>query len=157
MTKISNKSKIYLAIIAGSLLFAAGSLAWQKKQAGNFPPPPPEQQEEIFYQEEVLPPEDLPRGWVKPQMPAGPLPTGGGVEERVEIYLSHPVMKAFNDEILAAVGDVSPEDFTTGAAHEKYFNNPQIQKILLKYSKDPAFLELMRQMMSDKALNNNAR
>ena len=73
-----------------------------------------------------------------------------------DIYLRHPSMQAFADDIAAALGDIKPDDFATGAAYEKYFNNPQIQKILLKYSKDADFRRQVSQMAADKDSTKNA-
>jgi len=155
---MTKKSKVYLAVIAGSLLFAAGSLAWQSMQAPLPPAQEEEYQQETQAEEEILPPMDLPRGWVKPQTAqAGAAPEDTAeFEGRMQAYFSTPVLQAFSDEISAAAGDISPGDFETGAVYEKYFNNPQIQKILLKYSSDPAFLEMMRQMVADEAFIKGA-
>jgi len=71
--------------------------------------------------------------------------------ERLAAYADHPSMVSFNKEIAAVIGEINSDDFITGDFHEKFFNNPQIQKILLKYSKDPAFMKVVDQIMSDNA------
>lgn len=66
-------------------------------------------------------------------------------------YTSSPVMSAFTKELQSALGakagfkDVLNPNFDKNNA-----NNPQVQKILLKYTKDPAFIQLMQEMMKDK-------
>lgn len=66
-------------------------------------------------------------------------------------YASNPVMTAFTKELQTALGpqagfkDVLNPNFDKNNA-----NNPQVQKILLKYTKDPAFIQLMQEMMKDK-------
>ncbi len=60
-------------------------------------------------------------------------------------------MAAFTKELQAALGpqagfkDVLNPNFDKNNA-----NNPQVRKILLKYTKDPAFIQLMQEMMKDK-------
>lgn len=66
-------------------------------------------------------------------------------------YASNPIMASFTKELQQALGpkagfkDVLKPDFDKNNA-----NNPQVQKILLKYTKDPAFIGLMQEMMKDK-------
>lgn len=66
-------------------------------------------------------------------------------------YASNPVLTSFTKELQGALGpqagfkDVLNPNFDKNNA-----NNPQVQKILLKYTKDPAFMQLMQEMMKDK-------
>jgi hypothetical protein len=71
--------------------------------------------------------------------------------DSLDKYSANPVMLSFTKELQQALGpnagfkDVLKPDFD-----KKNANNPQVQKILLKYTKDPAFIGLMQQMMKDK-------
>ena len=166
---MTNKIKVYLIIIASSLLFAAGSLAYQILTAPKLPPLPAASEAEdetmqaAYYQQDITEgdriaaraiyrQEDLDR-----MQPAGGVPVGGvaGADDafyqRMQVYQAHPSMRDFNREMQAAMGDIRPEDLASGSFQD-VFSNPQIQKILLKYTKDPAFMRMMQQMMADDAV-----
>ncbi|MDR1683843.1 MAG: hypothetical protein LBR90_00070 [Elusimicrobiota bacterium] len=62
-------------------------------------------------------------------------------------YLSDPKVKEYSRQMQTAMGAVNPSDILKPGFEEDYLKNPQIQKILLEYSKDPAFMSLMQEMM----------
>ncbi len=66
-------------------------------------------------------------------------------------YSSNPAMQAFTKEMQAALGPRADfKEMLSPDFDKKNANNPQVQKILLKYTKDPAFMQLMQEMMKDK-------
>lgn len=66
-------------------------------------------------------------------------------------YSSNPTMEAFTKELQAALGPRADfKELLNPNFDKKNSNNPQVQKILLKYTKDPAFMQLMKEMMKDK-------
>jgi hypothetical protein len=76
--------------------------------------------------------------------------------QKAKKYYEDPVMQAFNRDLEAALGPMQLEELMISDFHDVFTNNPQIQKILLQYSKDPAFLKIMQEMMSDNAFIKGA-
>jgi len=145
---MTQKSKIYLAIIAASLLVTAGSvvMSWRENAALKAMDSKIEQSAAQT---------DAEDDYTMPSSRMLAIPAAAGeniIEEKFAAYGANPTLAAFNREMEQAIGAVSPDDLFTGDFYEKYFNNPQIQKILLKYSKDPAFLQVVGQMAADKEL-----
>lgn len=73
------------------------------------------------------------------------------INDNVIKYSQNPVMQAFTKDLQEALGpQASFSDVLSPGFDKKNANNPQVQKILLQYTKNPAFMQLMQQMMSDK-------
>jgi hypothetical protein len=147
------KSKLYLKITIIALLIAAGSVLYHKYQNEKFVPPlsaeaaadtqgaaaPVAEHAEP----EDIPPADMPRGWNRQNI------TGGGAAHvREEAVALEEKLQAFNKEMETAVAAIPQEVMMSSNAEEIFLSNPQIQKILLKYSKDPAFMQLMEKKMT---------
>lgn len=75
------------------------------------------------------------------------------ISQKIAAYGKDPAIESFikdMDKALAAQG----KDFSSLPSAEemqKQFSSTQIQKILLQYSKDPAFIEAMQKAMQDPA------
>lgn len=81
----------------------------------------------------------------------GQTPTPSATPSSLDKYSSDPTMAAFTKELQAALGPQTDfKDVLNPGFDKKNANNPQVQKILLKYTKDPAFMQLMQDMMKDK-------
>jgi hypothetical protein len=146
------KAKLYLKITIIALLIAAASALYHKYQIAKFAPPPAEAAAEAetaapgetpFAAQEEIPPADLPRGWAGGRK----LPVAGAPAAQGETVLLEEKLQAFNKEMEAAVAAIPREVMMSSNAEEIFLGNPQIQKILLKYSKDPAFMQLMEKMI----------
>ncbi|MDR1123605.1 MAG: hypothetical protein LBL61_03190 [Elusimicrobiota bacterium] len=149
------KAKLYLKITIIALLIAAGSALYHKHQIAKFSPPPPAEaaveaaaedvkpiEEALPDAPEEIPPADMPRGWAGVRKMEGPAvpdaqTASAPLDERLQ---------AFNREMEAAVAAIPQGMMLYSNAEEIFLSNPQIQKILLKYSKDPAFMQLMEKM-----------
>ena len=155
------RSKLYLKITIVALLIAAGSAMYHRYEIAKFAPPPPPAEEETqgeappaLYAEpapDEAPPADTPRGWSGRNTASALAQTQGEAFAALEEKL-----QAFNKEIEAALAAIPQDIMLTSNAEEIFLGNPQIQKILLKYSKDPAFMQLMEKMTAGSVLGGAA-
>lgn len=78
------------------------------------------------------------------------------LEQKFTKYYNNPAMQAFNEDIQKVMDNVTFEDMVSPDFQTKYLSDPKVQQILLQYSKDPAFMGLMQEMMSDSAFMMDA-